>query len=221
MQILLLVTFIALINYIISYNLWIHTDTLYNALILMFIILFIELLFSSILMAIIVEYVKEEELYLKTSIKRCVARIAPKFLDYLIIGFTGSIALFTIILSPLYFLGLASNVIAGYSGFDAIYEGAKRFHRDFGKYFVRIVPDVILALLILIMFTYASLYVSEPFSPKILFSTGSFLAWLLLSKTTIKTSREYLYHGLKICVYCSREIPIASRECRWCKAKLK
>jgi len=187
----------------------------------MFIILFIELLFSSILIALVIEYVKEEELFIKTSFRKCVAKVAPRFLDYLVIGFVGSIALFTVLLSPLYFLGLVSNVISGYSSFDAIYEGAKRFHRDFGKYFIRIVPDVILALLIMILFAYASLYSSNSFSPKILFSTGTFLSWLLFSKTAIKTSREYLYHGLKICVYCSKEIPIASKECRWCKAKLK
>ncbi len=213
----------ALLAYIIQYIIWPYgiTDRLPENILMWYISsTIIQFTLITFFQGALSNYIKLSEYGSKNPVRSSFYHSAENILSLLLIGFVGSLLSITIILSPLYFLSIASLMISGYKGFDALSEAAKQFLSK-RRYLYIIVPDYIIGLSLEALFIMLAPSISMYIKPGMTTAFGLMFAWLVYSRANIRTSREYLYYGLKKCVYCGAEIPIEAVYCSECGMKLR
>jgi len=183
-------------------------------------LLIITFITTSITIGGLVRFIKNEEYGLEEGVIGSLYKGVLNTPSIMLAGFFGGIFSSTVFLAPIYSLTMASIMISEYKGFDALSEAIKQFLKK-KKYFTIGVPDTFLATILLILFLLVSPLLLEYLEAKTCIGIGVILYWIMISRATIRISREYIYYGLKICIYCENEVPIEAAYCNNCGHKLK
>lgn len=223
MKSLIIILLNSLIAYLSYYILWPtkpSTFEIEDIILWYFPLIIITFITTSITMGGLVRFIKNEEYGLEEGVIGSLYKSILNTPSIMLAGFFGGILSSTIFLTPIYSLIMASIMISEYKGFDALSEAIKQFLRK-KKYFVMGFLDAFLATILLILFLLISPFLLEYLEVKTCIGIGIILYWIMISRATVRISREYIYYGLKICIYCESEVPIEATYCNNCGHKLK